>query len=258
MSPAEITRPPTVVLTEDNLRRLQRYPRPPRDNGIGLHFHLDLRDLFIEQTIEHLQEIRASWTLIYAEDELQTERAARACFAAGIMPVIRIGKLIDEQTDPVPFVEGLRRAWRAAGWGGDQSSPVEPLYVQLFNEPEDPREWIAQVTPPDGPARFAAKWAADAPRIVDAGGFVGIQVLSREPLARTVDAVANQGCRKCLGARLFCTPQLRAESSARLSLRCHQAADRPGHDDHAGRHSRGRGSSRTQPGCRSCLGSSPP
>ena len=109
------------------------------------------------------------------------------------MPVIRIGKLIDEQTDPVPFVEGLRQAWRSTGWGGVQGAGVEPLYVQLCNEPEDPREWVAQVTPPDGPARFAEKWAADAPRIVDAGGFVGIQVLSREPLARTVDAVAARG-----------------------------------------------------------------
>ena len=28
--------------------------RPPKDNGIGLHFHLDLRDEFIAQTVENL------------------------------------------------------------------------------------------------------------------------------------------------------------------------------------------------------------
>ena len=186
MAPGRITRPQTVVLTEENVRRLQRFPRPPRDNGIGLHFHLDLRDQFIAETIQHLQEIRATWTLIYAQDGLADRTRRRACFAAGIMPVVRIGKLIDEFTDPVAFVEGLRRAWKSAGWGG----PVEPLYVQLCNEPEDPREWVAQATPPDGSLRFAQKWAESAPKIVDAGAFVGIQVLTREPLARAVDAVA--------------------------------------------------------------------
>ena len=180
------SRQPTVVLTQDNIRHLQGFPRPPKDNGIGLHFHLDLRDEFIAETVQHLQEIRATWTLVYAQDELQTERAARACFAAGIMPVIRIGRLVDEPADPAPFVEGLRRAWRSAGWGG----PVEPLYVQLMNEPEDPREWKGGAPPPDWAEIFGGRWAADAPRIVDAGGFVGIQVLERKGFDRAVDAVA--------------------------------------------------------------------
>ncbi|MBK9233289.1 MAG: hypothetical protein IPO15_21220 [Anaerolineae bacterium] len=33
-------------------RTLRTYPRPPQDNGIGLHFHTDLRDEFIERTID--------------------------------------------------------------------------------------------------------------------------------------------------------------------------------------------------------------
>ncbi len=183
----EVSRPPTVVLSDENKRHLQTFPRPPQDNGIGLHFHLDLSDHFIAKSVEHLKEIRATWTLIYAGDELQTERAARACFSAGIMPVVRIARRVDESVDPVPFVQGLRKAWRATGWGG----PVEPLYVQLFNEPEDLREWTGGVTPPDGPRRFGATWAAHAPKIVDAGGFVGIQVLDRPGFDEAVEAIAR-------------------------------------------------------------------
>lgn len=186
-------RPPLVVLSEDNIRHLQTYPRSPRDNGIGLHFHLDLRDQFIAETVAHLKEIRATWTLIYAQDELQTERAARACFAAGIMPVVRIGKLIDKPADPVPFVEGLRRAWKSAGWGSPGNASAEPLYVQLFNEPEDPREWVAQHTPGDWAEQFGRRWAEDAPRIVEAGGYVGIQVLERAGFDRAVDHLAASG-----------------------------------------------------------------
>ena len=180
-------RPSTVVLSADNVRRLQGYPRPPRDNGIGLHFHLDLRDYFIAETVENLKSIRATWTCIYAQDELQTERAAAACFAAGIMPVVRIGRRIDEPVEPAQFVHGLRRAWQAAGWGG----APEPLYVQLYNEPEDLREWVGGVLPRDWARRFGETWAREAPRIVDAGGYVGIQVLDRFGFDEAVDAVAR-------------------------------------------------------------------
>jgi len=182
-------RPSTVVLSADNVRRLQGYPRPPRDNGIGLHFHLDLRDYFIAETVENLKSIRATWTCIYAQDELQTERAAAACFAAGIMPVVRIGRRIDEPVEPAQFVHGLRRAWQAAGWGG----APEPLYVQLYNEPEDLREWVGGVLPRDWARRFGETWAREAPRIVDAGGYVGIQVLDRFGFDEAVDAVARNG-----------------------------------------------------------------
>ncbi len=182
-------RPPTVALDEDNVHRLRRYPRPPRDNGIGLHFHLDLRDHFIAETVENLKAIRATWTLIYAQDELQTERAGRACFAAGIMPVVRIGRQVDESVDPAQFVHGLRRAWQATGWGGEP----EPLYVQLYNEPEDLREWTDGALPGDWARRFGETWAREAPSIVAAGGYVGIQVLDRFGFDEAVDAVARNG-----------------------------------------------------------------
>lgn len=186
------TRPPTVTLTPDNIRRLQRYPRPPRDNGIGLHFHLDLRPDFITDTVGHLKEIRATWTLIYAPDELQAEAAARASFAAGILPVVRIARRVDEPVNPAPFVDALRRAWRGAGWPL-RPGELEPLYVQLYNEPEDLREWTGGVLPRDWARRFGEAWAANAPKIADAGGLVGIQTLDRFGFDEAVDAVKRVG-----------------------------------------------------------------
>ena len=109
------TRPPTVVLTADNIARLRSFPRPANDNGRGLHFSIDLRDDSIAWTVDNLRSIDARWTLIYAQDELQAGRAARACWNAGIMPVVRIGKKINES---------VRQRALGAGAQGDRRAAV--------------------------------------------------------------------------------------------------------------------------------------
>jgi hypothetical protein len=176
-------------LTPENLALLRRYPRPPRDNGIGLHFHLDLRDEFIERTVKNLTSIRATWTLIYAQDELQAKRAAAACWAAGIMPVVRIGRLIDEGFDPTPFVRALQEIGA-------------PPYVQVHNEPEDEREWRNGERPPEWDRIFGRNWAHSAAQIFDVGGMPGIQVLDRPGFDAAVDSVAAIG-RQDLWQRAF-------------------------------------------------------
>jgi hypothetical protein len=174
-APTTITRPPLVALSPENIAMLQRYPRPPRDNGRGLHFDLDLREESIARAVERLKYIDATWTLIYALDERQTERAARACWEAGIMPVVRIGKQIDDFFDPLPYV----RAMEAAG---------APPYVQIYNEPADSREWDDE-RPDDYRRVFASRWARHAAAIADAGGYPGLQVMGKSELDATIDAV---------------------------------------------------------------------
>jgi len=168
-------RPPTVLLSAENRARLQRYPRPPRDNGRGLHFHLDLRDESIAWTVARLQEINATWTLIYAQDELQAQRAAKACWAAGIMPVVRIGKKIDEFVDAEQYVRAL------------QAIDV-PAYVQIYNEPGDGREW-EEDRPREYTKIFGERWARHAAKTVDAGGYPGLQVMGKAELYAAIDAV---------------------------------------------------------------------
>ena len=174
-------RPPTVVLTEANRAHLRTFPRPNDDNGIGLHFHLDLRDEIIAETVAHLRSIRATWTLIYAQDELQAGRAAAACWGAGIMPVTRIGaKINGSPINPPAYVAAL------AAIGA-------PPYVQIYNEPEDPREYRNDDTPGDWAETFGRRWAATAAAVVKEGGYAGLQVLSREAFDVAVDAVKSLG-----------------------------------------------------------------
>jgi hypothetical protein len=189
-----ITRPPQVTLSADNIARLRTYPRPPRDNGIGLHFHVDLTPELIQRTVTNLKSIRATWTMIFAADEQLAERAALACFRAGIMPVVRIAKLIDEPFDPAPYVHALRRALGASDFPHDPARP--PLYVQIYNEPEDWREWMPHEKPPgwqkpsNWPEIFGRNWAHQAVRVYDAGGYPGIQTLDRDGFDVAVDAIA--------------------------------------------------------------------
>ncbi|HRW04439.1 MAG TPA: hypothetical protein P5121_05065 [Caldilineaceae bacterium] len=175
----ESNRPPTVRLTPENIAHLKTFPRPPRDNGRGLHFHLDLRDFSIAETVQRLQSIHATWTLIYAQDELQAQRAAKACWAAGIMPVVRIGKKIDEFVDTEQYVRAL------------QAINVPP-YVQIYNEPGDGREWEEE-RPNNYTKVFGERWARHAAKTVDVGGYAGLQVMGKEELFAAVDAVAAMG-----------------------------------------------------------------
>ncbi len=176
-TPPAGTRPSTVMLTSDNIARLRSFPRPANDNGRGLHFSIDLRDESIAWTVDKLRSIDARWTLIYAQDELQAARAARACWSAGMMPVVRIGRKIDEPCDARPYVQGLK----AIG---------APPYVQIFNEPGDTREWRGAV-PADWCRIFGLNWARQAAAVVDAGGYPGLQVLEKEELDAAIDAVSE-------------------------------------------------------------------
>ena len=175
-APDTVTREPTVVLTPENIAMLKTYPRPPHDNGRGLHFHLDLSDGSIARNIERLKYIDATWTLIYAPDELQTKRSAKACWEAGIMPVVRIAKQVDKFFDPVPFVKAMQEVG-------------VPPYVQIYNEPADSREWDGK-RPDNYRQVFGEKWARHAAAVFDAGGYPGLQVMGKSELDAAIDAVA--------------------------------------------------------------------
>jgi len=174
------TRAPTVVLTPENIAQLKTYPRPAQDNGRGLHFNMDLRDTTNAVTVAHLLSINARWTMIYAPDEVQARRAAQACWSAGIMPIVRIGKKVDEPFDPVPYVNALK----AVG---------APPYVQIYNEPGDLREWKNYPGDDQWVRIFAPRWAQAAVAVFDAGGYPGLQVLSQPEFDAAVDSVRALG-----------------------------------------------------------------
>ncbi|MCI0474724.1 MAG: hypothetical protein L0Y55_00600, partial [Anaerolineales bacterium] len=179
-SDAQPTRPPTVTITPENVTRLKTFPRPANDNGRGLHFHIDLRDSTIAIVVPQLLSIGCKWTMIYAQDENQAKRAAKGCWDAGIMPVVRIGKKVDEPFDPVVYVNKLKEIGA-------------PPYIQIYNEPGDDREWKKWPGNDKWAGIFGARWAQAAIAVYDAGGYPGLQILGRDEFVTAVDSVAAQG-----------------------------------------------------------------
>ena len=173
---------------------LRDFPRPKKDNGIGLHFRLDVTETdnkpYISQGVEWLQEINAKWTLIAGQDWSQLVKAARPCWDADIMPVCRLVCKIDK-----PFID----------WENGIKALLDagiPPYMQIFNEPGDSREWKNEQ--PDI-ARFGEKWADAAARIYDAGGYPGMGgVLGQDEWQAAFDAVQAMGRSDIWSKAWFC------------------------------------------------------
>ncbi len=151
---------------------LRDYPRPQDDNGIGLHFRLNLKPDYIEKGVGWLQQIHAKWTTISGQDWNQILLAAKPVYAAGIMPVCRLICKIDHYNDFVVGVKALQQAGI-------------PPYVQIYNEPGDSREWRG--TPNIN--RYGQQWSTNAALVFDAGGYPGIQVLGPDEWLAAFNAV---------------------------------------------------------------------
>ncbi len=143
-----------------------RFVGPPNDNGRGFSFGLDNRT---DKLIAHLPEIAAlgtKWVIFpNVGDELQAAECARRTWALGMMPVIRLQAKIDAG---FPNWSGAVKAILAAG--------VPAAWVQIFNEPGDPREWQSGRY---DRAKFVQRWHDAAVQVIEAGGLAGLQSLDK-------------------------------------------------------------------------------
>jgi hypothetical protein len=167
--PPDTTPPPTPG------PRYEIFPRPPGDNGMGIHFGLSTETEAIAADIRRAKELRLTWaTLCYQGDE-QLVRCARMMWDAGIMPVCRqvttVGAAYPFDRDArVLIEEGI------------------PAYIQIFNEPSDQREWKRD-RPKDYRQRWSQLWAQKATEVYNARGYPGLQCLDPEELEAAIDAL---------------------------------------------------------------------
>ncbi len=149
---------------------LSAFPRPQNDNGRGIHW-IPTVSQSREAIDKYLQEAKAmgiKWvtflnegTHIGANDYLVDQLVAN-----GIEPVMRV--YTDGGAPISGDLEALVRHYRAKG----------VHYFQLYNEPNLRLE--NQGAAPD-PKAYAAKWLADARKVIAAGGLPGFGSLSPTP-----------------------------------------------------------------------------
>jgi len=173
--PAPDPEPVPPAPTPRRQGRYTRFPRPPEDNGMGIHFGLNTTTEAMAQDIARAKDMRLTWGTLCYQGEEQLLRCAKMMWDAGIMPVCRQVLSIDRRH---PF-------------GRDAHILVDhgiPAYIQIFNEPSDPREW-EEDRPRDYKKKWAGLWAEKAEDVYNSGGYPGLQCLSLEELEAAIDAL---------------------------------------------------------------------
>jgi hypothetical protein len=153
------------------LARLAAFPRPPRDNGWGVHWPPTLfaqPTEMVDYFAGEAQSLGIKWVKILNgdSDTLEHSYLVRSLVARGMLPVLRVYKPLN---DPYEHLDALVRT----------SVPQGVYYYELYNEPNTNGSaggWR------DGErisvSRTLDLWIPAAETIVRAGGYPGLPSLA--------------------------------------------------------------------------------
>jgi len=177
-TPTPTTTPTTMSSATPDIRPLNDYaredvipievfPRPPGDNGWGMHWIPTNKQEpgVIDRFVSQLSTMHIKW-LVFLNDNSNigdNDYLVDRLVAAGIMPVMRVYR-----SNVLPYDGDLGRMvahYRAKG----------VYYFQLYNEPNVIAE-NDQGFP--NPFMYAVSWAASARDVIDNGGYPGIGAFS--------------------------------------------------------------------------------
>ncbi|TMC60833.1 MAG: hypothetical protein E6J26_00900 [Chloroflexi bacterium] len=160
--PAAIPSPP--------LTNLKRFPRPPGDNGRGLHWFPTTSQSpgVVDRFVPELVAMRIKWVAFAQGMEdyhlHANEYLVRALVQNNIMPVMRVESPVGA-LDLVRF-ERVVALYRALG----------VMYIQIYNEPNLSKEWSDRKL--GSPERFAAVWLEAAEIVVSHNAWPGLAAMS--------------------------------------------------------------------------------
>ncbi len=151
--------------------RLQDYPRPPDDNGIGMHWcggnpnAIGAGELR-RQWVPMLQRMGVKWVKFLHDGGLEF---AEMLLAAGIMPVVRLYRHRPNSRDPAKAVLGPREITYL-----QQYVALGVRYFEFNNEPDVPGEWDDGQVPPDAADYVARAAIRDMETILAHGGYPAV------------------------------------------------------------------------------------
>lgn len=155
---------------------LASFPRPPLDNGRGIHFPLDARPADFARWAQAINALKFRWVTVYGQNEnivcdvaLNIKQNCR-----GAVSVLRAEASDAPNHRKTPDFFGVL-AKKAAAMG-------LPPYIQIGNEPE--AEWGNR-------NKWAGWWSASASACVAAGGYAGLQVLSEDYFAAVAGGMSD-------------------------------------------------------------------
>ncbi len=161
---------------------LKDFPRPPSDNGRGLHGSLDAAwtggNKGYAYWVKELAEMGVKWFKVL-DDGGNTISFCEKLLAAGIFPIVRVIRRDPPPNDsPEPNPGHI---------GASEEKTIRRLidvgvrYFETSNEPNVPTEWKHNAMPSD-PLEAAKivvlNWLFDARFILSAGGYPGLPAIS--------------------------------------------------------------------------------
>ncbi len=164
------------------------WPRPPGDNGLGIHAGLDFSDQAIATDLARVEALNLRWVVLATEDDAQLRKAAPAYWERGIMPVVRPRCLVDEDHD---FAKDARIL----------SKLKIPAYIQVYNAPEKATEWKTGRVDMEV---FASRWLTQAQSLVEADAYPGLQVNRTEDLRKVISEAKRRGLEHIFRHSWFC------------------------------------------------------
>ncbi|HUS70770.1 MAG TPA: SpoIID/LytB domain-containing protein [Anaerolineae bacterium] len=164
------------------------WPRPPQDNGLGIHGGLNLSEEALAADVARAEALHVKWAMVVPNDAAELRRAALAYWDKGIMPVVRPMCLVDEDHDFVSDARVLK-------------TKSIPVYMQVYNAPESPEQWKSRRV--DMKA-FASRWLEQAKALVDVDAFPGLQVNSVGDLHTVLAEGQRRGLEHLFRHSWFC------------------------------------------------------
>lgn len=162
--------------------QLEDFPRPPDDNGRGVHWSGSVyhpKGSELDYWIAELQALRIKWVKLMDDSGGSSLELCRRLLAAGIMPVVRLFK---ERPNP-------------AGVGGRGMEAARALidagvrYFETNNEPDLADEWDGPM-PQDWLDVVVSNFISDADAILGMGGLLGFPAMgmpdNMAPIAKVV------------------------------------------------------------------------
>lgn len=148
---------------------LSAYPRPPADNGLGIHWSTHLYAQSDEATsyfVSELSRMNIKWVKLLVDGltNRDYDQTIEELVNRDIMPIIRIYQRCNKPYN-AQQLDALVRHYVAKG----------VYYYDLYNEPNQPGEsggWCEESEPQ--PAYLAQIWADAARTIYLAGGYPGL------------------------------------------------------------------------------------
>lgn len=168
---------------------LADYPRPPQDNGRGMHWIPTTRSDkdTVDRFVREMVDMKMKWAVILNADTNigDNDYLVQQLVANGIMPVMRV-----YTPDGRPIAGDLGALVR-------HYKPMGVHYYQLYNEPNLNSE--NEGRPPDV-NRYVDLWTSAAKAVIEAGGLPGFASLAPggnfddiEFLKRSLDRVKELG-----------------------------------------------------------------